>query len=755
VLTRSLDRFLTIAGLRHDLVAGFVEHLGEVEPDERFVLGDQDARAPLGSTHGSDRRMSLWHVERIECGVRTPDVPEVCAVTQLRPEIQGLRMVAVVAVIADHLMRWPRGGFVGVDVFFVISGYLITGLLLREFETRGSISFTGFYARRIKRIMPAGVFVLVATTAASYVLLAGSRFASLRIDALASLLFVANWRFGAANVDYFQHSLPPSPVQHFWSLAIEEQFYFFWPWLMLGLLVFGMRNRLWAREHARLVSGGAISVVSALSLAWAFHDSANNPAFAYFSTFSRTWELGVGALVAVVAPRLERPLNWMPRAGLAGILASFALVRPGHGFPAPWALLPVLSTAAVLVSSASGSRQPWLLTNRASRFLGDISYSLYLWHFPVVILLLTLIPGGTPLYWVAGSLITLAFSVTSYTYLEQPARRSEWFRRTDGSLRGLSRGWLAFSVACTAIVVGAVGIAHVVNPRRDDNGFPVQRHHPSVVSFDRTQANPSDCFGAAALDPTHHCRSLNPRHWLAQDPGRVAKDSGGSYGCYSYAGKPAKICTYGPTKHDPLRVAVTGDSHAAVLASSLKLQLDKANWRMTTFVGNGCVLGRPHTPCSTGLPTIRSALREGRFDLVIVTWRLNGDRSVNPDTVSQLRDVAATGAKVVFVEDNPTIDQPLLDCVSRVGFTPRSTCQVSEKRAYARPNTLRKAAADLPGSAYVRTRDLYCLNGECPGMIGNVFVYLDNGSHITGTYLKTTSPYLAKRIMTAAGLPRK
>jgi len=304
------------------------------------------------------------------------------------------------------------------------------------------------------------------------------------------------------------------------------------------------------------------------------------------------------------------------------------------------------------------------------------------------------------------------------------------------------------------IAIGAAGATQALTLRRDGTAFPVDRHHPSVVGFDRTEMDPSDCFGAAALDRGHHCSSLNPRQSIAQDPGTVAKDSGGSYGCYSYADKPAKICTYGPTRGNPLRVAVTGDSHAAVLAASLKHQLDKADWSMTTFVGNGCVLGRPHTPCSTGLPTILSALRAGRFDLVVVTWRLNGDRSANPNTIAQLREIAATGAKVIFVEDNPTIDEPLLDCVSRVGFTPHSTCQVSEKRAYARPNTLREAAAEVSGSAYVRTRDLYCVKGECPGMIGNVFVYIDNGSHITGTYLKTTSPYLTSRIMTAAGLSK-
>ncbi len=356
-----------------------------------------------------------------------------------RPEIQGLRAIAVLAVVANHFAGWPTGSFVGVDVFFVISGYLITGILVREFEARQTISFTGFYARRIKRILPAGLFVIGATLCATRVLAGIDRYHFAAKDAIAAVLFYANWHFAHTGVNYFNQALPPSPLQHYWSLSVEEQFYFVWPWVLLGLLLIGLRLRFWRHEHARLVAGIAIAVISAVSLAWAFSETASNPTAAYFSTFVRAWELGLGALVAIAAapiarldPRLRRVIAL---AGLVGVLVSLFVVPSSSGFPAPWALLPTVSTAAVLGAAAGLSGRSLLaLTNPVSQYLGEISYSLYLWHFPVVVLIVTVLPQYSVAYWLVGLGLIFGLSVASFHLLENPARRGTWFRRRPGRL---------------------------------------------------------------------------------------------------------------------------------------------------------------------------------------------------------------------------------------------------------------------------------------------------------------------------------
>ncbi|MGO2667723.1 MAG: acyltransferase family protein, partial [Microbacterium gubbeenense] len=296
--------------------------------------------------------------------------------TRQRRDIQGLRAVAVLAVIAAHVFQVPAGGFVGVDVFFVISGFLITGLLLRESGRTGTISFRRFYERRAKRILPAAVVVLVATTIASVALLGKKGGIGVGIDALYSAFFLGNWRFAAEGVDYFAQGTPPSPLQHFWSLGVEEQFYLVWPWVMLAIIVFAA-SRGWSALRARRLTRTLIVLLTAASFGWALYETQANHAFAYFSTFSRAWELGIGAVLAFL-PALPLGLWWrraIAWVGIAGIAASLVVVTESSPlWPAPLGLLPVISTALVIAAGTD----PWILSNRVATYIGDISYSLYL-----------------------------------------------------------------------------------------------------------------------------------------------------------------------------------------------------------------------------------------------------------------------------------------------------------------------------------------------------------------------------------------
>ncbi|PRA10099.1 acyltransferase, partial [Brevundimonas sp. MYb27] len=297
----------------------------------------------------------------------------------MRPDIQGLRALAVLAVIADHLFHWPSGGFVGVDVFFVISGFLITGVLVREYEKTGRISFVDFYRRRIKRILPASVLALAVTLAVSYFVFSKSRFDMVTWDVIWAFFFAGNWRFALAGTDYFQADGPVSPIQHFWSLGVEEQFYFVWPWVML-LIIAMMAKRSSNGTAVRLAVGIAITLISVASFAWAMHETTTTPTLAYFSTFSRAWELGVGAGLAILAPVLVRlpnalrpVLGWV---GFLGIIASLFIINSTSIFPAPTAALPVLATGLVILAGTGGPQRFLApLTNRVSGYVGDISYS--------------------------------------------------------------------------------------------------------------------------------------------------------------------------------------------------------------------------------------------------------------------------------------------------------------------------------------------------------------------------------------------
>jgi peptidoglycan/LPS O-acetylase OafA/YrhL len=665
--------------------------------------------------------------------------------SRYRPHIQGLRALAVLAVIADHLAGWPRGSFVGVDVFFVISGYLITRILVREFETRQTISFLGFYARRIKRILPAGLFVIGVTVCATRVLAGIDRYHFTAADAIAAVEFRANWHFAQTGVNYFNQSLPPSPLQHYWSLSVEEQFYFVWPWVLLGLLLIGRRLRWWRHEHTRPVAGVAIAVISAVSLAWAFAQTAGNPTTAYFSTLDRAWELGLGALIAIAGapiarlnPRLRLTAAWI---GLLGLLLSLLIVPSSHGFPAPWALLPTLCAATVIAAGAGqGERSLLPLTNPVSQYVGDLSYSLYLWHFPVVVLIVTLVPRYSVTYWVAGLVLIFGLSAASFHLLENPARRATWFVRRPGRRPVPARGWLLYAAACvaTALLAGAgLVLVRSISPNRLVLPAPVLAGH--------TQDDPRDCLGAAALDPRHRC-ALNTGNRVAPLPGELPDDTGGAYACYAYLHQPMHPCDYGSRRRDAVRVALIGDSHAAALLAVLEPQLDALNWHVTVYVGQACGWVPPSlSPSCPGLTLIQHDLGRRHYAVVIAT-ELRQYTSPVADHLEAMQPVAATGAHIVVVEDDPGVSSESTACVTRVTYRPTGGCGTSASVAYRDPDRLVQAARRLPGARVVTTRSFFCRDAFCPATIGNIIVYRDTAAHTTASYARTLSPYLVEAI---------
>jgi peptidoglycan/LPS O-acetylase OafA/YrhL len=218
----------------------------------------------------------------------------------IRKDIQGLRALAVGVVVLDHMIKWPTGGYVGVDVFFVISGFLITGLLLREHARSGTISFVDFYRRRLRRITPVAVLVLAVTVLTIFLIYGVGRTKTVLEEAVYSLLFAANWHFAVIGTDYMQANGPVSPLQHYWSLAVEEQFYIVWPVVILIVLGVSARRFRLSGMRALRVLRLVLVILTAGSFVYACWQSRAEPTWAYFSTLSRGWELGVGALVATL-----------------------------------------------------------------------------------------------------------------------------------------------------------------------------------------------------------------------------------------------------------------------------------------------------------------------------------------------------------------------------------------------------------------------------------------------------------------------
>lgn len=330
-------------------------------------------------------------------------------------EIQGLRALAVLLVIAFHA-KFLSGGYIGVDIFYVISGYLITGLLLRELRETGSISLTNFYSRRIKRLLPSTFLVLLTTAIVSFAVMPSSARSNLGRNIVAAALYVSNYVFAWWQNDYQNLGTTPSPIIHFWSLAVEEQFYLFWPLLIL----LAARNARTSRVFKVLTGITFCSFVLSLFATSRF------PIWSFYSLPTRAWELGLGALVVFMreSPLALRRLRWTGWPALACIFLAAFIFNENTLFPGRAALLPTLGAGYILlIVTDLPTVLSRILNLRPIQWIGDISYPLYLWHWPALVLPVYIFNAPLSILQRLGSiLLTFILAGLTHRYVENPLR---------------------------------------------------------------------------------------------------------------------------------------------------------------------------------------------------------------------------------------------------------------------------------------------------------------------------------------------
>ncbi|MEV7637674.1 acyltransferase family protein [Pseudarthrobacter enclensis] len=679
-----------------------------------------------------------------------------------RLDIQGLRAVAVLAVIAEHLFGWPLGGFVGVDVFFVISGFLITGLLIREWKRTGTISFANFYARRVKRILPASLVVIVATLISAYLLFANPRLNDTVTDSVWAALFSANWRFLLQGTDYFQADGPVSPLRHYWSLAVEEQFYFVWPWVMLAALVWMGRKGMSSSRSLKL-AGALIAAASLISFIWATGETAANPGSAYYSSFTRAWELGAGAMLAFAAPLCRRiPEGVRPvlaNLGLVGVGASIFFLTPHSMFPAPGALLPVLSTVTVIAAGCGGQQKfLYVLTNPVSRYLGDISFSLYLWHFPVIVFLGLLLATGSKFYYLMVLFVTLGLSIYSYRFVEDPIRKSAWLSskspdrptsvRGDGPTPGRRTSLLrplAGLVAFALVAVGAIAfkVSHneasaVVAPASKARaGFP-----QAPVAGPAGAALQTELKAAVPASSWPHFEpSLEELMSKDPHPDRVLQC--GEPGIHS-----AQDCTFGPkdaTKH----AVLVGDSISQRWAFPLTRLYAQNGWNIRIFGRPGCPFNdypmvksdEEQARCNERKQQAIDFVQQSKPDLLIIGNTMVPERMSTTGQVATAQDwqagmesilSKASGSKSRLILSPPPFDKDVRECYSPVNGP--ADCLGTVTSLWYEVARADLAAAVNTSSVYLDTRALFCTPDDaCPEFAGNVPVKKDH-THFTLPY---------------------
>jgi len=647
--------------------------------------------------------------------------------TTFRPDIEGLRGIAVLIVVAFHYgIPGVSGGFVGVDVFFVLSGYLITGLLVDEIQKSSRLSLLHFYARRVRRLLPASALTLVLTLGIGAVVLAPTELVFAGRAARATALYVSNVFFARNAADYFAPNVESNPMLHTWSLAVEEQFYLCWPLLIMSGLQL-MRSRL-----ALVIILSGLTVVSLTTCVWF---TARGGTFAFYQLPARAWEFGAGGLLALSSSsKLRVPrtgwvaLGWV---GVLTILGSAFTISSGAGFPGLIALAPVLGT---IVALGAGAELPSggvgiLLNSAPLQFLGKLSYSWYLWHWPFLVLSKAFFPNISMAGRAGVAVVSLLVAAITHHFVENPIRFHPYLIARPGRAM-----YLAMSITVCSLAAATLCMKYA-----------------DALASTSEMKRISDAVNDVAAMPRQECVTLG------ESP-------------------EVKTCEFGAPA-GALRIVLFGDSHAIQWFNPLRRMSEANGWKLTTVVKSGCPATDTKPPGST--PGFLTSCDKWRADAIrkIVSLQptavLIGNASVylnrqdkpgisieqwRAATARTLHSLAAGGVRVALLRDTPRPWFDVPTCLARSlrhSWYPGGSCAMDESTVVdpAVFDAEKAAARDLQNVYFIDMTEQLCHNNVCSAVQNGQIIYRDE-SHLTGSFADRLTPVLEQRLLTILNAPR-
>lgn len=709
-----------------------------------------------------------------------------------RVDLEGIRGLALLIILSTHLIEWPTGGFVALDLFFVLSGYLITGLLIREHQRTGGIDIAKFYRRRIRRLGPAATLVIVLTVIGGFLIFPAVRAESIMWDGVWAFLLVANWNFVVNGTDYFATWQPQSPLLHYWSLSVEEQFYLVWPAIVLGAIGIGALS---SRRRRRSAGGPrylwvivVIAFVSAVSFAWGVIQPMTEPQVSYLSTLTRAWELGLGALLFFCntwwerIPHVLRPvLSW---SGVAVLVGAALFLTPDHPYPSVWALLPAVATTGIIVSGVGGDSKLFVATNPVARYLGQISYSGYLWHWPVFVYLAALVGKESPVYLWGAIPLALVLSALAFHLVEDPVRHSSWLeprrhhrrRRTESQRRRVTIGLRAGAVS--ALVAAIALVVVVVQLPRDTTEPPAARPSPPPATLAPDDDGPGDPVAdieRAVLE------ALDTDEWPAAvtaqiDSGQFSRDHVFWDECLDTDPETEAECVIGDESL-PLTAVVLGDSVAFSWLPGLGAALNDLGYRVRLLTHSLCPFaevevtgtvqsdarraGYPEE-CNDHRDWARERTLEIQPDLVIASDGEDEMRTlilpsgVGPEEywsegLATAAD-ALQGLPLVVITSPPTLIS-IGECFTRVAVVADCTERISERWRVQRAAIGEAQSLAAHPFEVVDSRLWFCSrDGWCPPFIDETVVRSDR-QHITTDYALRLIPVLRASLEDAVAAP--
>lgn len=598
--------------------------------------------------------------------------------TQKITQIQGLRALAALLVTLFHA-KWVSGGFIGVDIFYVISGFLITGLLLREIDRTGTINFTEFYARRFKRLLPTSFFVLAITAIASWLLIPATMRASLGRDVIAASLYVSNYLFAWWQADYQNLDATPSPVIHYWSLAVEEQFYVVWP--LLILLFFAFAKRL----KSKVILTYLVAAVTVSSFIFSIYQTETSPIWAFYSLPTRAWELGLGALLVLLPPIKAK--KFVGLIGFLLIIFSAFIFNESTAFPGINAALPVLGT--VLLLATINSWPPFLndvANSRLFQWLGEISYPLYLWHWPLLVLPSTYLSRPLEIYErLIAIAATILFADLTHRFIEEPYRNKK-------VLPSLIYKKVAY-VTGLSVFMG------------------------TLIMFSN-----SDKIDVSGINGAVSLAQIKARPLVYDD------------GCHAnYAQTNSANCEYADLESDKVMV-LYGDSHAAQWFPALFEIANRSGYKLVSLTKSACPSvetirkdqgGFKMSRCAQWRKNTVERIRQLQPDVLIMSsfqyyaqppqfgdrgkWWDDGQRKL-------IRDVSDSSSQLIYITDTPHPMRDIPACLTKNSISKCNTSQRSENLS-------------ISGFKVVDPNPWLCSN-VCPAVKDGVVAYRD-ASHIS------------------------
>lgn len=655
-----------------------------------------------------------------------------------RADIQGLRAIAILLVIAAHAkVPGLAGGFIGVDIFFVLSGYLITGLLTHEIVTTGSVQFMRFYARRFRRLLPAMLFTLALTCIAATIIILPSEQVSQASAAAAASVWLSNFYFAFSNIDYFGASAENNLFLHTWSLGVEEQFYLVWPALLVLIAMLSLGGKLpyIARLKAVMVVVVGISLFSCIAM------TPHAPELSFYMMPWRAWQFGLGALVllhfgspapANVTTQPAKPwlarFTWVGPLGLGLIFGSALLISPNLAYPGAWALIPSIGTALLLAAGTQNirGRATAFLSLRPMQAIGRVSYSWYLWHWPVLILGATLFDSNDSLIRFSLVAVSLLLAALSYRFIESPVRQSKKLIARPGVVVFIS---IALIVAASALSI------------RWGNGLSNWLSQPEQKKYASIRTDAPSIYGFGCDD------------W--------------------YRSSKVQFCAFGKenAKHTAV---IMGDSIGLQWFPAVATIFDDLGWKLLIVTKSACPMvdaplfypriGREYTECAQWREQALIEIQKIKPDILLLGSAPTPLLSVTQwkeGTERVLAKVSASTKRIYILRATPKLSFNGPDCLLGRNWWPRqllgpSLCQSNAINPKSDEifEALKLASQSFPNVTMLDLNQSVCPDNQCAAERDDLVVFRDN-QHLSASFVESLVPEFKQQLDLDNLVPQK